>query len=156
MKYLIILFLSSVMFLACSNPKVAKLTSVEQDQCQNEQEIVNKENFAGMTVEGLIFDIKKDAATDDPEVTKNVVIAAMQVRSYCNAKIAFDIDEEYNEIFLRLRNANDQEDDCVCEKQVRVEITDLVPATYNVKVTDATGRQLLADGQFTVAQEQNY
>jgi hypothetical protein len=138
MKY-ILLLLTALVFIGCSGSKEIEFGSLNQDPCKNEVKLNSPGEFVGETVENLTVYQQGDQ-----------VYASMEVRTYCNARINFDVERNENEIRLKLFNEGAQSGDCVCIMNVTTSMKNIDEGTYNVLVTNRAGNQLLATKNVTV------
>jgi hypothetical protein len=131
MKYFL-LFITAVILTGCSSSKV-ELGSLNQDPCKNEVKLNNPKEFVGETVENLTVYQQGEQ-----------IMASMDVRTYCNSNINFDIDKTEKQIKLKLFNEGPQSSDCVCIKTVTTAINNIDEGSYDLIVTNRAGDQLLA------------
>jgi hypothetical protein len=138
MKYILLLF-AALIIAGCSGSKELEFASLNQDPCKNEVKLNNPNEFVGETVENLTVYQQGDQ-----------VFASMEVRTYCNARINYDVERNEKEIRLKLFNEGVQSGDCVCIINVTTSLKNVEEGTYNVLVTNRTGNQLLASRNLTV------
>lgn len=139
MRYLFILLASAIIFTACSSSQELQVASMNQQECRNETELQNPNEFIGETAENFMV----------TQQGKHV-FASMDLRTYCNARIAFDVERNEDQIMLRLKNNNTITDDCVCIMNVSTSLSGVDDGTYTIMVTNATGQNLLAKQTITV------
>jgi major membrane immunogen (membrane-anchored lipoprotein) len=131
---------SSLLLGACSSSKEEiKLGSLDQKPCRSEKQLNNADEFSGETADNLVlFQQSK------------LVYASMDVRTYCNARISFDVQKNGDRIKLMVKNNNTASDKCVCFTNVTTSIENLEPGSYTVLVTNGAGDQLLTQGSILV------
>ncbi len=135
-----LVIVSSLLLGACSSSKEGiKLGSLDQKPCRSEKQLNSADEFTGETADNLVL-----------YQQSSLVYASMDIRTYCNAKISFDIQKEGDRIKLRVKNNNSATDKCVCFTNVTTTIENLQPGSYTVLVTNAAGNQLLAQGSILV------
>ncbi len=139
MRKLLILLFTSLLLAACSSTKELQFTSLNQQQCTNETTLNSPGEFTGETVGGM--DVYKQGES---------VYVSMDIRTYCNARIVFDLAQKGNQILLKLRNAMNEKDNCVCVKNVTTSFKNLSPGTYDIMVTDAGGYTVLDHKVYTL------
>jgi hypothetical protein len=139
MSKLLVLLLLSLLIASCSGSKELQLGQTSQDPCRDQTTITDSREFTGETVEN--FTIYQQA---------DKVYASMDVRTHCNAQIAFATETPKGQLILRLSNANNSASDCVCITKVTTSISNLSKGTYNVLVMAPTGNKLLAQQNLTV------
>ncbi len=138
--FYVIAIVSSLLLAACSSSKEeVKLGSLDQKPCRNEKQLNTTDEFNGETADNLVV-FKQGKA----------VYASMDIRTYCNAKISFDIERNGDRIKLKVKNNNASMDKCVCFTNVTTSIENLEPGSYTVLVTNAAGDQLLTQGSIQV------
>jgi hypothetical protein len=135
----VLILLTALVLIGCSGSKELEFASLNQDPCKNEVKLNNPNEFVGETVENLTVYQQGDQ-----------VYAAMEVRTYCNARINFDVEQVEKEIRLKLFNEGAQSGDCVCIVNVSTSLKNVEEGTYNVLVTNRSGNQLLATRTVTV------
>jgi uncharacterized protein YcfL len=133
MRYLLIVIISTFLISACSSSRELELTSLNQQPCRNEVTLNNPNEFIGETAENFSVYQQGDQ-----------VFASVDVRTYCNARISFDLERNSDQILLKLRNNNTMTDKCVCVSNITTSIKNLEAGSYNFMVTDATGSTMLA------------
>ena len=140
MKTFYALLVSSLLFAACSSSKEeVSLGSLEQKPCRSEKQLNSTDEFTGETADNLVlFQQSK------------LVYASMDIRTYCNAKISFDIERNGDRIKLKVKNNNTSTDKCVCFANVTTSIENLEPGSYTILVTNEAGDQLLTQGSIQV------
>jgi hypothetical protein len=140
MKTFYVLLVSSLLFAACSSSKEEiKLGSLDQKPCRSEKQLNSTDEFTGETADNLVlFQQSK------------LVYASMDIRTYCNAKISFDVDRNGDRIKLKVKNNNTATDKCVCFTNVTTSIENLEPGSYTILVTNGAGDQLLTQGSIQV------
>ena len=140
MKTFYILLVSSLLFAACSSSKEEiSLGSLDQKPCRSEKQLNSANEFTGETADNLVlFQQSK------------LVYASMDIRTYCNAKISFDVEKNGDRIKLKVKNNNSATDNCVCFSNVTTAIQNLEPGTYTILVTNSAGDQLLTQGSIQV------
>jgi hypothetical protein len=138
MKYLLLLA-AAFLLSSCSGSKELEFGTLNQDPCKNEVKLNNPNEFVGETVENLTVYQQGDQ-----------VYASMEVRTYCNARIAFDLEQKESQIRLKLYNAAPQSGDCVCIANVTTSLKNLEEGTYNVMVTNRNGNQMLGQASVNV------
>ena len=140
MKTFYILLVSSLLFAACSSSKEGiSLGSLDQKPCRSEKQLNSANEFTGETADNLVlFQQSK------------LVYASMDIRTYCNAKISFDVEKNGDRIKLKVKNNNSATDNCVCFSNVTTAIQNLEPGTYTILVTNSAGDQLLTQGSIQV------
>jgi len=138
MKY-VLLLLTALIFTACSGSKELEFGSLNQNPCKNETKLNNPAEFTGETVENLAVYQQGDQ-----------VFASMDVRTYCNAKIAFDAERNEKQIRLKIRNEGQQSGDCVCITTVTTSLKNVGEGTYDIMITNRNGNQLLSQKSITV------
>jgi hypothetical protein len=137
MRNLCIVLFSSILLYACAGSKDVQLGSVNQEPCREQADVTEKNVFTGESVENLnVFQ------------QGSAVYASMDVRTECNANVAFDMERNDDQIKLKIRNSSSNAD-CVCIKKVTTSIAGLEEGDYKVTVTNAAN-QLLAQGQISV------
>jgi major membrane immunogen (membrane-anchored lipoprotein) len=135
-----LVIVSSLLLGACSSSKEEiKLGSLDQKPCRSEKQLNSADEFTGETADNLVLFQQG-----------NLVYASMDIRTYCNAKISFDIQKEGDRIKLRVKNNNIATDKCVCFTNVTTSIENLQPGSYTVLVTNAAGNQLLTQRSLQV------
>lgn len=135
-----IVIISSLLLSACSSSKEEiKLGSLDQKPCRSEKQLNTTDEFTGETADNLVLFQQS-----------NLVYASMDIRTYCNAKISFDVQKDGDRIKLRVKNNNSAKDKCVCFTNVTTSIENLQPGSYTVLVTNAAGNQLLTQGSIQV------
>ncbi len=132
MRYSLLLLFTALLISACSSTKEIEFTSLNQQACQNQMNIDEQNQFAGETVDSLI--VYQEGET---------IYAKMDVRSYCNSQFTFSAQVSNETIKLKLSNANNSTDDCVCVKQVTTSFKNVEPGFYNIMITNSAGTQLL-------------
>ncbi len=137
MKYLY-LIITAFLLSACAGSKI-EFSSLNQDPCKNETKLNNPGEFLGETVENLTVYQQGDQ-----------LYASMQVRTYCTARINFDVDKGETLIRLKLFNAGPAAGDCVCLTNVTTSLKNVEEGTYNVQITNKDGNRLLAQTSVTV------
>lgn len=138
MRSIFLLIAAALLFSACSSQELM-LTNINQQPCRNEAELNNSSEFVGETAENLMVYQQGEQ-----------VFASMDVRTYCSARISFDVVEKDDNIWLKLRNNNTMTDDCVCIMNVTASVAGLSDGTYQVMVTNSTGETLLAQQTIVV------
>lgn len=140
MKYLLPFFIGSMLLLsACSTSKEIETASLNQMPCRNETQLNDQKEFIGETAENL-----------NVYQQGELVFATMDVRTYCNGKITFDVERKDQQLFLKLRNSSGMTDDCVCIANVTTSFKNIEPGDYTVLVTNETGNQLLQQTTATI------
>ena len=139
MSKLLALLLLSLLLASCSGSKELQLGQTTQDPCREQTTIKDAKEFVWETVENFTISQQSDK-----------VYASMDVRTYCNAQIAFTTETPKGQLILRLINANKGFSDCVCKTKVTTSISNLSKGTYNVLLMGATGNKLLAQQTLTV------
>jgi hypothetical protein len=139
MSKLLVLLLLSLLIASCSGSKELQLGQTSQDPCRDQTTIKDSREFTGETVENFIIYQQGDK-----------VYASMDVRTHCNAQIAFATEIPKDQIILRLRNANNASSDCVCITRVTTSISNISKGTYSVLVMAPAGNKLLAQQNLTV------
>lgn len=135
-----LVIVSSLLFSACSSSKEEiKLGSLDQKPCRSEKQLNTSDEFTGETADNLVLFQQS-----------GLIYASMDIRTYCNAKISFDVQKEGDRIKLKVKNNNTATDKCVCFTNVTTSIENLQPGSYTVLVTNAAGNQLLAQGSIQV------
>jgi uncharacterized protein YcfL len=136
---LILVFLTVGFLLAgCSSTKEIT-TTVTQSDCQNERKINNPNEFVSETAQNLDVFQKGD-----------IITATVDIESYCNAQLSFDVVKKENELWLKLKNNSGVKDECVCTKKVSISLANVEAGDYKIVVTNQAGNQLLAQTMFTV------
>jgi hypothetical protein len=136
------LFVSALLFAACSSSKQLELTSLDQKPCRSEKQLTDKNEFTGETAENLTLFQQSD-----------LVYASMDLRTHCNSKISFDVEKDGDRVKLKVKNNNTSTDDCVCISNVSTSVKNLAPGTYNFLITNSNGSQLLAQESVTVTEK---
>jgi hypothetical protein len=140
MKNLYMVLLSAFIFAACSSSKQEiKLGSLDQKPCRNEKQLNTANEFTGETADNLVL-----------YQQSSQVYASVDVRTYCNAKISFDVQKDGDRIKLKVKNNNTSIDKCVCFTNVTTSIENLEPGSYTVLITNGAGDQLLTQGTIEV------
>jgi hypothetical protein len=140
MKTIYILFVSALLFAACSSSKEEiKLSSLDQKPCRSEKQINSPNEFTGETGDNLVL-----------YQQSSLVYASLDIRTYCNAKISFDVEKNGDRIKLKVKNNNPTTDKCVCFTNVTASIENLEPGTYTILITNVAGNQLLTQGSIQV------
>lgn len=135
-----IIIVSSLFLSACSSSKQEiKLGTLDQKPCRSEKQLNTTDEFTGETADNLVLFQQS-----------SLVYASMDIRTYCNAKISFDVQKDGDRIKLRVKNNNTATDKCVCFSNVTTSIENLDPGSYTVLVTNAAGNQLLTQGSIQV------
>ncbi len=135
----ILMLVSAGLILAsCSTTKEITTSSFTQSECRNEKTISNSNEFVSETAENLNVFQRGDLLT-----------AAVDVETYCNAQLSFDVVKKDNELWLKLKNTSGVKDSCVCVKNVSIELQNVEPMDYKVFVTNLSGSQLLSKTTFT-------
>jgi hypothetical protein len=134
MRNFIVLALAALFLSACAGSKEIEFTSLNQAPCKDQIEMKTADEFVSETAENLtVYQQGK------------IIYAAMDIRTYCNARITFDLEADQNIIKLKVRNASTQKDNCICITNVTTSFTNVEPGSYKVFVTNAAGNQLLAE-----------
>lgn len=139
MKYFLIIFFSSLLFAACSSSKVATMDPVHYDACTQQTDLTSNDVFTGETVDNVVLNQQI-----------GLVLLTMDVRTYCNSSLNTEMKLNENQITLMLSNTNTSTDNCVCIKKASTSFKNLTPGDYNLRVTDKTGHQLLAQESITI------
>lgn len=135
-----LVMVSSLLLSACSSSKEEiKLGSLDQKPCRSEKQLNTTDEFTGETADNLVLFQQS-----------SLVYASMDIRTFCNAKISFDVQKDGDRIKLKVRNNNTATDKCVCFTNVTTSIENLQPGYYTVLVTNAAGNQLLTQGSIQV------
>ena len=138
--FYVIAIVFSLLIAACSSSKEEiKLGSLDQKPCRNEKQLNTTDEFNGETADNLVVFQQS-----------NAVYASMDIRTYCNAKISFDIERNGDKIKLKVKNNNASTDKCVCFTNVTTSIENLEPGSYTVLITNGAGDQLLTQGSIQV------
>lgn len=138
MRYLLVLFAFSVLFVACSS-KVAEISMVNQSACKEEAKLDSQNKFYGETVNNFTLNNQG-----------GVIFAQMDVRTYCNATLSFKIDKQDRVVKIRISNTNSNKPDCVCLVNTQTSIKNLPAGDYSFIVTNEAGDKLLAEQKFSV------
>ena len=133
MKYFLLFSLALLFLAGCSATKEIESASLTQAPCRSETEIKDPNEFVSETAENLLVYQQGD-----------LLFASMDVRTYCNARITFDVERKDERLMLKLRNSNSATDDCVCITNVTASLKNVESGDYTVMVTNASGNQLLA------------
>ena len=139
MNKLLVLLLLSLLLASCSGSKELQLGQISQDPCRDQTTIKDAREFVWETVENFTIYQQSDK-----------VYASMDVRTHCNAQIAFTTESSKGQLILRLSNSNNTASDCVCKTKVTTSISNLSKGTYSVLVLGAVGNRLLAQQSLTV------
>lgn len=139
MKYPIIL-LTALLLSSCAG-SMMELGFVTQDPCRDQTALKDSGEFLGETVDKLMVSQQGD-----------LVLASMEVRTFCNAKINFEVERSENLIRLKLYNEGPSSADCVCMTMVRSSLKNVEEGTYNVQVVNKNGSRLLAQTTVTVTE----
>lgn len=142
MKYLVIALLSSLLFAACSSSTMVTMDPVRFDACTDQSELTSNATFTGETVDNLVIDQQQ-----------GIVFVTMNVRTYCNSQLSMTMEQNDYRITLKLANNYNSTDNCVCIKKARTSLRDLTPGTYNIRITDITGYQLLDQKSITIPEQ---
>lgn len=140
MKYAFLL-ITALILASCAGSKQVEFSSLTQDPCKNETTLKSAGEFVGETVENLTVYQQGDQ-----------VYASMEVRTYCNARINFDVEKAEGLIRLKLFNAGPQTGDCACIVNVTTSMKNIGEGNYNVQVTNRAGNMLLAQKSLTVTE----
>ncbi len=138
-KKILVLLTAGVLLAGCSSSKEIATGSFSQSDCKEERSIDNSDEFVAETADNLIVFQKVD-----------IVTLTVDVETYCNAQLAFDILKKDNEIYLKLKNNSGVKDKCVCKKSLSIDVKNVEPGDYTFYVTNLVGNQLLAKSKFTV------
>lgn len=137
MRNIAIVFFSSILLFACSSSRDMQLGNVSQEPCRNQAQVTDQNVFTGESVDNLnVFQQGK------------AVYATMDVRTTCDANVAFNLVQNEGQIRLQLRGGNTS-GDCVCIKKVTTTINDVEEGSYKVTVINSNN-QLLAQKEVTV------
>ncbi len=139
MKKLFILLSAAFLLSACSATKKVELGELSSEPCTNKLSTTQAPRFTGMTADNLVIDH-----------VGNLIFVSVDARGYCNSNYKFLLNEDYNDITLRLVNTNVNKDECVCTKRIRTALKNMMPGTYDLKITNAKGDVLFVEGQITV------
>lgn len=139
MRYFLVLFTAAVLFSACSATKEIETASLNQMPCRNETPLDDPKEFVAETVENLSVYQQGE-----------LVFASMDVRTYCNANIVFDVERKDQQIMLKMRNASNNTDNCVCIASVTTSLKNIESGDYTFVVTNNTGYQLLSQTSASV------
>ena len=91
------------MVAGCSSTKEISTSSITQGNCKNQKQINNPNEFVSETAQNL-----------DVVQRGDIITATMDVETYCNAQISFDVVKNENEIRLKLKNESGVKDNCFC------------------------------------------
>ena len=138
-KKILVLLTIGVLAAGCSSTKEITTSSLTQGDCKNQKTINNPNEFVSETAENLDVYQKGDLIT-----------ATIDVDTYCNAQLSFNVVKKDNEIWLKLKNESGVKDKCVCTKNVSISLANVEPGDYNILVTNLSGSQLLSKTTFTV------
>ena len=132
------LFAAGILLAGCSSTKEITTSSLTQGDCKNQKTISNPNEFVSETAQNLDVFQKGDLIT-----------ATVDVETYCNAQLSFDVVKKENEIWLKLKNTSGVKDECVCTKNVSISLANVEPGDYTIFVTNLSGSQLLSKTTFT-------
>ncbi len=138
-KFIFSFLVTALLIAGCSSTKEITTSSVSQADCQNEKKINNSNEFVSETADNLDVVQKGD-----------IITATLDIETYCNAQLTFDVQQKENEIWLKLKNTSGLKDECVCTKKTSISLVNVEPADYKIMVTNQSGNQLLAQTTFTV------
>ncbi len=137
-KYLGII-LCAISFYACSRLRTIELTSLSQSPCKDEALVSAASEFADDSVSNLeVFQKEKN------------ITASMEVTTFSNSRITFDIDNKGSRIRLKLRNFSNRTGGYVCKVIVTTSFKILEDGNYNVLVTNEDGKKTLASTEVEV------
>lgn len=137
MKYFLLLFLSAILFSACSSS--LELADINQEPCMEEGKITDDNTFAGITANNLSVMPSEDE-----------VMVSVNIRSYCKSNLTMEIEQKDKIVNLKVYDKNTSKDNCVCVKRLNSTIKNLDSGTYTFRVLDRTGRQILDQREFTI------
>ncbi len=136
---ILLLISAGLILMSCSSTKEITTSSFTQSECRNEKTINNSNEFVSETAENLnVFQ------------SGDLVTAAVDIETYCNAQLSFDVTKKDNELWLKLNNSSGVKDSCVCIKNVAIALQNVEPMDYKIFVTNRSGNQLLTQTTFTV------
>ena len=138
-KKLLVLLTIGILIAGCSSSKEITTSSLTQGDCKNQKNIATPNEFVSETAENLDVYQKGDLVT-----------ATVDVETYCNAQLSFDVVKKENEIWLKLKNNSGVKDNCVCTKNVSISLANVESGDYNILVTNLSGSQLLSKTTITV------
>ncbi|MDP4115471.1 MAG: hypothetical protein Q8903_05020 [Bacteroidota bacterium] len=138
MRYIIVLFTFGLLFTACSS-KVAEISMINQEPCKEQLKLDAQNKFYGETVNNFTLNNQS-----------GVILANMDVRTYCDAKLAFKIDKQDKVVKIKVMNTNSSRPDCVCLLNVQTAIKNLPSGDYSFMVTNEGGDKLLAEQKLSI------
>ncbi len=139
MRYLLIVLFTGLLVSACSSTKDIETASLNQTECRDEMEITDPKIFTGETADNL-----------QVYQQGGLVFATVDVRTYCNARITYDVEKRSGELRLKVKRNGSFSDNCVCITNVTTSLKNIEAGSYNVMVMNSGGNQILAQTNFTV------
>ena len=94
-KFIFSFLVTALLIAGCSSTKEITTSSVSQADCQNEKKINNSNEFVSETADNLDVVQKGD-----------IITATLDIETYCNAQLTFDVQQKENEIWLKLKNTS--------------------------------------------------
>lgn len=139
MRNVLYLMFLALLFAACSGTKEIQMGQLNQEPCKEQITIKDKGEFVGETVENLNVYQQGDN-----------IMASMDVRTMCDARLSFEPQLNKKLILLKLRNNNVNGSKCVCFTKVTTTFSSPGSGDYKVRVMNAAGNVLLAEQTATI------